>query len=312
MTGHLRIMGDLAELHRIAARQHGTFSIGQVRAAGFDRAAVHRKIARGMWRRLDDAVYGLSSAPPTWRQLVWTAALSRDEALVTHWTACRIFGLSDVPNHRPAILVPRTANTRSKVARIYETDQFARISFTKVDGLRITTMPETILVIARDVEASVVTQVFDEALIRGLLDLEAMSGCIDREAGRRTPGTPLLRRLTSSRRPTAPSQKSTYLEALLEVILHDGRMPRWVREYEFSLDDVLSRVDFYVPSARVVIEADGRNWHGRWEDMESDRRRDNALAARGIVVLRFTYEMLTTQPDRCLREAIDTCLLRAA
>lgn len=305
-------MGDLAELHRVAAKQHGAFSIGQVRAAGFDRAAVHRKVARGMWHRLDDAVYGLSSASPTWKQVVWTAVLSRDEALLTHWTACRIFGLSDVPNHRPTILVPRAANTRSKVARVFETDQFARIASTKVDGLRVTTMPETILVMARDVEADIITRVFDEALIRGLLDLGAMAGCIDREAGRRTPGTPLLRRLTSSRRPTAPSHTSTYLEALLEVILHDQRMPRWVREYEFSLDDVPLRVDFYVLTARVVIEADGRNWHGRWEDMESDRRRDNALAARGIVVLRFTYEMLTTQPDRCLRQAIDTCLLRAA
>jgi very-short-patch-repair endonuclease len=167
-------------------------------------------------------------------------------------------------------------------------------------------------VLARDVQAYLLTRVFDQALVSGKLDLKSMSTTIDREFGRRTPGTPLLRRLTSSRMPGAPSRSSTYLERLLEVILHDPRMPRWTREYEFSLDGVPARVDFYVPAAHVVIEADGRNWHTRWKNFESDRRRDNALAARGIQVLRFTYEMLTSEPMKCLEQAIATCLLRAA
>lgn len=153
---------------------------------------------------------------------------------------------------------------------------------------------------------------FDRALVGGLLDLDAMARTIDREAGRRTPGAPLLRRLISSRWPSAPSKSSSYLERLLETILHDPRMPVWTREYEFTLDGTASRVDVYVPSARVVIEADGRNWHSRWEDMEADRARDNELATQGIQVLRFTHTMLTSSPTRCLEQAITTCLLRAA
>jgi very-short-patch-repair endonuclease len=89
-------------------------------------------------------------------------------------------------------------------------------------------------------------------------------------------------------------------------------MPGWTREYELPLDGVPARVDFYVPAARVVIEADGRNWHTRCQDFESDRRRDNALAARGIQILRFTYEMLKSEPEKCLEQAVTTCLLRAA
>ena len=49
------------------------------------------------------------------------------------------------------------------MARIYESDQFDRIAVTTVDGLPVTTMPETILVLARDVKAEVLTRVFDEA-----------------------------------------------------------------------------------------------------------------------------------------------------
>jgi len=61
-----------------------------------------------------------------------------------------------------------------------------------------------------------------------------------------------------------------------------------------------------------VIEADGRNWHTRRADFENDRRRDNALAVRGIQVLRFTYTMLVSQPDRCLEQIVATCRVRAA
>lgn len=305
-------MGDIATLNRLAAAQHGVFSIEQARAAGFDRSAVHRRVRSGSWVPIDDSVYAMASAPRAWRQALWTAVLSRQQAVLTHWSACRLFGLSDIPRHRPTILVPRGSNTRSRAARVYETDQFEEIAATEVEGLPVTTMPETLLMLARDVSSDVLTDVFDEAIIRGLLDLDAMAATIDREAGRRTPGAPLLRRLTSSRMPAAPSQSSSYLERVLEIILHDPRMPPWTREYEFTLAGVASRVDVFVPSARLVIEADGRNWHSRWQDMESDRARDNELAARGIQVLRFTYHMLTSTPQKCLEQAIATCLLRAA
>lgn len=305
-------MGERSGIDKLAREQFGVFSISQVRALGFDRSSVHRRIKKGEWVRLDDSVYALASAPKTWEQTLWAAVMSRPTAVLTHWSACRLFGLSDTRGEDPAILVPRGSNPRSTLARIYETDEFARIATTVVAGMPVTTMPETLLVLARDTSGQVVTDMFDQALVAGKLDLRAMAMTIDREFGRRTPGAPLLRHLTSSRTPTAPSHSSTYLERLVEVILHDPRLPPWSREYEFCLDGVDCRVDVYVPTARLVIEADGRNWHTKFEDFEIDRRRDNALAARGIQVLRFTYQMLVEEPNKCLEQVIATCLLRAA
>lgn len=299
-------------IDHLAAQQAGVFSKTQVRDLGLDRSIVYRRIKQGRWVRLDDSVYALSSAPRTWEQTLWAASLSRPRTALTHWTACRLLGLGDVPTGDPAILVPRASNTRSSLASIYESDEFDLVATTSVAGKTVTTMPETLFVLARDTSAEMVTKTFDQALVAGKLDLRAMASTIDREFGRRTPGAPLLRRLTSSRMPTAPSHSSSYLERLLEVILHDPRVPPWRREYEFALDGVPSRVDVYVPTARLVIEADGRNWHTKWDDFENDRRRDNALAARGIQVLRFTYDMLVDEPDHCLQQTIATCLLRAA
>lgn len=98
---------------------------------------------------------------------------------------------------------------------------------------------------------------------------------------------------------------------MLEQLLSDPRVPPWQREFGFALD-VPSRVDVYIESARLVIEADGRNWHTRNRDMEADRRRDNALAAEGIQVMRFTYRMLKDEPEKCLAQILAVCLIRAA
>lgn len=305
-------MGEKSGIDRLAAAQSGVFNVAQVRHLGFDRASVYRRIKRGEWVRLDDSVYALASAPRTWEQTLWAAVSSRTPAAVTHWAASRLLGVPDIRQSDPAILVRRGSNVRSSLARVYESDELDRIAVTTVNGLPVTTMPETLFVLARDTDDEALIRVFDQALVAGKLDLRAMAATIDREAGRRTPGAPLFRRLTSARMLTAPSHSSSYLERLLESILHDPRLPPWSREYEFSLRGKPCRVDAYVAAARLVIEADGRNWHTKGEDFESDRRRDNALAARGIQVLRFTHDMLVDEPATCLEQTIATCLLRAA
>ncbi len=63
---------------------------------------------------------------------------------------------------------------------------------------------------------------------------------------------------------------------------------------------VWHRVDALIPDWNVTVEADGRIWHTRVSDFDSDRARDNELAAMGYQVIRFTYSMLKNQPERCI------------
>ena len=310
--GQARAVGQVRALNEVAARQHGTFSRGQARRHGFDKDAVRRRLANSTWRQIDASVYAVAASPQTWEQLVWAAFLSRPRCALTHETAARLLGFSGFGRSRPVLLTPRTSNVRSPIARILESDQFDAIATTEVDGLTVTTAPETILILARDTSSERIEEIFDEGLLSRRVDLQAVSQMIDREAGRRTRGTPLLRRLVSARRPGAPSYSAGYLEGLLEHILTDPRLPPYTREYPFSLEGVPARVDIYVPSARLVVEADGRNWHAKQLAFERDRRRDNALAARGIQVLRFTYQMLTEEPGICLTQTLATFEVRAA
>ena len=61
------------------------------------------------------------------------------------------------------------------------------------------------------------------------------------------------------------------------------------------------RVDAYLPTWELVVEADGRRWHTRASDFEKDRARDNRLQAAGYKVCRFTYRDLTDDPNDCIQ-----------
>lgn len=56
------------------------------------------------------------------------------------------------------------------------------------------------------------------------------------------------------------------------------------------------------PQAGVAVELDGQRFHASRADRERDMRRDTALAVLGWVVLRFSYERVTTDPKGCRRE----------
>jgi very-short-patch-repair endonuclease len=61
----------------------------------------------------------------------------------------------------------------------------------------------------------------------------------------------------------------------------------------------------FIEDWALVVEADSRRWHARQQDFNADRARDNALAATGIQVLRFTYDMLRNDPDGCVRTIVE-------
>jgi len=57
-------------------------------------------------------------------------------------------------------------------------------------------------------------------------------------------------------------------------------------------------VDFHWPRQRLVVETDGHEHHGTRAAFERDRARDQALAAAGWTVLRFTYRQVLEEPAR--------------
>jgi hypothetical protein len=202
---------------------------------------------------------------------------------------------------KPAIFVPGSSNARSSIARVVRAEHFDELEVVRVNGFEATSVAETLLGLASDIAGRRLETLIDELLLSDRARLDGLLAVADRESGRRRRGIVVFRSIVEDRAPTAESKQSSYLERLLERILHsaDG-LPIWAREHPFSIGGHPCRVDVFIPIWNLVIEADGRNWHARVGDFDNDRRRDNELAARGIQVIRFTYPMLKTDPAGCL------------
>ncbi len=295
----------------MASRQYGVFNTRQAREAGFDKSAVMRRLASGEWLRLDPSVYCVASAPPRWERSLAAAVLSRSNALVTGGSAACLHGLRGFSPGRPVIMVPIGSNARSEIADVVQAKRFDSVARTRVSGFEATTVAETLLVLARTLPESRVEAVFDDALLSKKMRLSELEVPLAREVASRAKGLSLIRRLVAERHPLAPSLDSTYLEAMLEMVLSGASLPPWTREYRFRIRGASPRVDVFIPAWSLVVEADGRNWHARRSDFEKDRKRDNSLATKGIQVLRFTYEMLESDPGGCLDTIIRTGSLRA-
>jgi hypothetical protein len=76
-----------------------------------------------------------------------------------------------------------------------------------------------------------------------------------------------------------------------------ANMPVVERNVPVRLDDRTVYLDVYCRAARVNFELDGAKWHSSAVQRERDARRDAALAALGIMVVRFTHDQLVRQPE---------------
>ena len=71
-------------------------------------------------------------------------------------------------------------------------------------------------------------------------------------------------------------------------------------------------VDRAYPDAMMLVEADGRSWHGRYSAMKADRRRDREAARAGWLTVRFTYDDLCSSPEQSAAELRDIHAKRCA
>lgn len=305
-------MGEAQRIARCAMRQHGVFSASQARASGFDKHAVARRLASKAWIQLDYRVFGLPSAAATWERQMWIALLSRPAAVVGGRAAAHMHGFKGFKRTKPVIVVPGSANARSQIAQVVRSEHFDELEVERVRGMPVTSIAETLLLLAGELSNSRLEEVLDDLILSGRVEAGDLMPVLDRERGRRRRGSVFYRGLVEDRLADAPHHDSNYLERVLARLLGEVSLPQWSLEHPFTLGDRASRVDVFIHEWRLVIEADGRNIHARRIAFETDRRRDNELAMQGIQVIRLTHKMLTEDPLQCLNTILAVGRVRSA
>jgi very-short-patch-repair endonuclease len=301
---------DVATALREARAAGGLLSRQELRALGASDGALTRALARGDVVRVHRGVYGAQALPvlprflltdrglvPEWVAHVRAALLAagpraaargRTAALLHGW------GLLHEPR-RVELVVPhgtRTGPARTSTAQARSVTAEEVVAVTGLLPLRATPPVRTVLDLAVALPHLEAVVAADSALRTGSVSLAELRDAVVRLPGRRT--SVRARAVVEACDPECGS----VLESVQRVQMVQAGLTGFATQVVLRGVPEL-RVDFCFAHARLVVEVDGARWH---PDGHLDRARDNALAARGWRVLRFTWAEVVHEAPRVLAD----------
>lgn len=299
---------------KLAACQHGVFSVEQAVERGMSVDQVKRRVSAGRWRRVMPGVCAIAGSPESWRQRLKASALwFGPRCVFSHRTAAALWGLSTFDAEAGPVVIASTRHVTAPAGvRVFRMTALLPRELGSISGLRVTSVERTLLDLAAEERESDVEAALDEAVRQKLTTLERLGAFIDRAGG--TPGIRVLRRLHSKRTGLGGVPESE-LESRVLAVLEEYGMPRPVLQQKVTSRGRRYRLDFRFPGTPIVLEADGYAWHSSIDAFEADRRRINALTVRGFRVLRWTWAALHDRPEELideLRRMLSASATRAA
>ncbi|MFC3997850.1 type IV toxin-antitoxin system AbiEi family antitoxin domain-containing protein [Nocardiopsis sediminis] len=188
------------EFSLVAGRQHGLVTAAQAERAGVAPGDLDHLVEAGLIREHDWSVFQLSGAPLSVRRAslhaAWLALRPRDfawerlsavhtDAVLSHGSAARFFGLGAVPSAQVSFTAPGDAGLETLRAATVHTASLAPEDVMVSDGIPVTTPHRTIVDLVRDwADPGEVGRVMADALRRDLIDLPALHADLAPLAGR--------------------------------------------------------------------------------------------------------------------------------
>lgn len=286
-------------IEALAGKQQGAFTRQQAFELGASERFVQRRLAGNHWIRVVAGVFVTAGSRGTWKRQCKIAELSVDDAAIGGYSAAALHGL---PGFRPGhieLVAPVNSYCTHPFATIH---RYAGAALTEVDGIRLTTIPQTLFDIASRTTLWRLERGMDDALLGKRVAVADFEERLTFYEGSRRPGLPRIRPLVLERLEEGWTPPESELEALLAVVLRRlPTQPRIIRQASFPWRSAAAeRVDFLLADHRLIIEADGRRWHARYADFDRDRWRDNEAVAHGHRVMRFTWTHLHDLSDEVL------------
>ena len=225
------------------------------------------------------------------------------EAVLSHTTAGERWSMVPPAPGPIHVAVPRSIRGHAGIT-IHRVRVLDRRDWMVRDGLRLTSVPRTLLDLAEVLPERQLKRAAQEAARERRFNNKAIQELLDRSPGRR--GQRALRTLLSDA--VVEPRSRSELEDRFHQLVHEADL----QPPEPNARLLGYRVDAVWRNEQIVVELDGFMDHGTRERFESDRARDAKLQLAGFKVLRFTYRMLVRQPDRVQRILIDAGAPRRA
>jgi hypothetical protein len=282
-----------------AAAQWGVITRSQLTEIGYSHDSIERMVHSGRLLQRHAGTYVLRGVPRSRRQDIIAAQLwAGPGAAISHRPAAATWDLAGVEWSIPELTTARCLRPNASVI-VYR----KRLSLGDVrmrDGIRLTSVPRTLLDLSAVCPRGVVEQALEDALHKRVTTVAQLQRQLDRSGGRGVRGTRLFAELIASAGtdPLAESRLERKLGRLL-ARLEPPAVP------QFEIHDgsgLVARVDFAYSEQRVAVEGDGYRFHGARRQWKRDLERRTALARLGWRVLHFTWEDVDERPDWVLDE----------
>lgn len=286
----------------LATDQGGVVSLDQLRDEGVTRQVAADRAQVGSLHRMHRGVYSVGHRSISRVTHLRAALLACGEgAVISHTTAASFHGLWDKWPRLIDVTVPIEAGRKLDGIRCRRC-RYPELEEIEVrGGVAVTTVARTLVDLAGIVGLPTLRKVVGRAAIRKRLDLDAVYVAMYHAKGRR--GLKALELALVPYRTKdgkVPDVRSDF-ETLVLPELVDMDLPRPSCNAPLHIEGERFLIDFLWEKARVIVETDGRETHETPDAFQSDRRRDQFLAAAGYRVLRVTWHQIHGERDAVLR-----------
>jgi hypothetical protein len=274
-----------ARIAELAGRQRGYVTRRQLLALGENRNAITHRVEVGRLIPDHAGVYAVGHLSKDPLDRAFGAVLAcGDKAVLSHQSAATLWGIY---RHwrRPFHVTATGGHSRRGIvvhrAGLHHRDRTWQL------GLPVTSPARTLMDNAPRMTQKALTRAVND-LRRSYLNRSDLIELLIRSP--RHPGASRLRQFADSTRGPTRSE----FEDAFQAFIDRYGLPQPLINSELHGFEV----DAYFPQHGVAIELDGWDFHSSRYSFESDRDRDAALLAYGIVTVRITWDRLIDSPER--------------
>lgn len=268
---------------------------------------IQAHLRAGRWQRVHRRVYSTTTGGLTRTQQLWAALLyAGDGAVLSHWTAAELHGLTERVDSVIHVTIPadrRIADTSGlRLHRSWSLDDF---QVHPGHLLRRTRVERTVLDLLQT--ARTVDQAFAlvaDACQRRLTTPQRLSAALARRPKTR------WRALLCIALDEIAAGSHSVLEHKFVVLNRRHGLPSFQRQLQLRTDRIRRWLDCDYAPIPVRVELDGRLGHERVLERWRDMSRDNAAALADRTVLRYGWADVTSRPCAVAGQVAAALVLR--
>jgi len=261
----------------VAAEQWGVLSLAELRACGLSGDMVSDRVRNGHLHRLHRGVYavGHPNVPLNGRFLAAVKACG-PTARLSHFSAAALHGILEWDDRFPEVTITGKGTRTHRGIKVHRTARTDRVM--RRQGIPVTTPARTLRDLSPNLKAKALRRATRHARRLGLIT--------PHEAASIVPDGYI---------PT----RSELEDAVLDLIA-EGGLERPDVNVPMIIDGRRVIPDFRWPDQRLVIEADGAEWHDDPIARKDDAERQAILEAAGERVVRVTWDQATRRKPQTL------------